>query len=350
MDLATIHTLYEALAGDRLGFLYSGQFHDEHTARLIALGEEVLDGTEGDRALRTKLAFVMVEAYQNIVRHRTPLPREVELGAGRSLFLLRSGDRGHEVVAVNPVHRSEAGELGGMLERIRGLDLVQLKDLFLRGLQSEKRTGRGGAGLGLIEMARRSGYELRHELRAIDEEHLLFTLRVGVGGPGGEGPIAPVHAMVAAQDILLLSRGRSTAGVQEAVLRIIEKDLEELPGRSADRGRAYLAATEFLEGVGNGNPEPIIVLGRSNGHYALVVGTRTSAAIADGLEREVAAINALSPQDVRRRYRDLLLGRLPEGGARMAGLLDLAAHSIAPLRFARFPMGGEPLLLVEALI
>src|SRR5436190_17895600 len=239
MDLATVHTLYDVLAGDRFCFLYIGRFHDEHTASLITLGEESLNEARTARAYRQRLSYVMVEAYQNIVRHRAALPLELERGTGRSLFVLRSHATGDEIIAMDPITEAEVPGLRANLDSIGGLDLRQLKELFLRGLQDGARSQRGGAGLGLIEMARRSGHHLRHALYPINAEHQLFALQIVVGDATEQAtPIEvmpKLHDAVAGLDLLLLCKGASSAGVQEAVLRIIEKDLDERPDRADAR-------------------------------------------------------------------------------------------------------------------
>ena len=129
MDIAAAHTLYDALAGDRSSFLYSGAFPDDHTARLIALGEAFLNGQTVRRDELNRLSFVMVEAYQNIIRHRARDmahdPRE-----GRSMFLLRCETDAQHVLAINPVCKKETASLKDMLERLDGLDRSQLKELF----------------------------------------------------------------------------------------------------------------------------------------------------------------------------------------------------------------------------
>jgi hypothetical protein len=233
MDLVAVHMLYEALAADRLGFLYSGRFHDEHTAHLIALGEQLVTDAEGERSLRSKLGFVMVESYQNIIRHRAELPFVLDRGAGRSLFLLRNRDDVYEVTSMNAVVRKEVAGLVKMVDHVGGLDMKQLKELFLRGLQNEQASERGGAGLGLSEMARRSGHGLWHCLTDIDDQHVLFALRVLLGGSSSLSDVAflqRLHAMVAGEDLLLVCKGRLSSGIQQAVLQIMAKDLDEGSG------------------------------------------------------------------------------------------------------------------------
>ncbi len=347
MDLASVHTLYDVLAWDRFDMLYSGRFHDEHTASLIALGED--SAREQDRAHRQRLAFVMVEAYQNIVRHRAPLTGALERSAGRSLFALRCRTEGDEVIAVDPVLATETDALSEVLARVGGSDLQQLKQLFLDRLRDGSRTERGGAGLGLIEMARRSGNGMQHALLPLDEARRLFLLQVVVGAPVSSATpveeVMRIHTLVAANDVLLLCRCAASSAAQEAVMHMIEKDLDEGSARSAGLKRAFLAATEWLQG--DMRERSFVALARDGQRHVLAAGGCMKP---EGVARwtaEVERINAMSPADRERHYRNSLLGR---GSAAPldTGLLDLARLSSAPLRMATFTVPDGMRLLVEA--
>ncbi len=130
MDALLAYALYKGLHDDTFSFGYAGAFHDEHTARLIALGEAAMEHAGAQRNARQRLAYVMVEAYQNIIRHRAPLPEGIARGCGRSMFLLRCHPEAQQVIAQNPVSKSDLVELQDALDGLSGLDAAQLKERF----------------------------------------------------------------------------------------------------------------------------------------------------------------------------------------------------------------------------
>lgn len=353
MEPSIAHSLYLALRGDRSVFAYSGAFHDEHTGRLIALGEAAAEGGEGRGAARGRLAFIMVEAYQNIIRHRAVLPPQVERGEGRSLFLLRCGTDGQQVVvAVNPVRKSDVMGLRTSLHRLHGMDPSQLKTLFLSGLQSTPDQPRRGAGLGLIEMARRSGSDLGYTLRGLGTDHELFILAVRMGTErpydGVLAEAAALHGTVVQQDLLLLHIGERPVPVQEAVLRMVEEDVDERTERAGLRGRAYLAANGALTTSDGDTDRRICALTQEGEHNSLTVGRVMGVASARVFAERVRAVNAFDRSELDRRYRNVLLKR---GGEESADLLDLARLSVEPLETGVFSEGmamGEALVLVRA--
>ncbi len=352
MQLRIAFSLYQALRGDRSVFAYSGAFHDEHTGRLIELGEASANG-DGRGAARGRLAFIMVEAYQNILRHRAALPPQVERGEGRSLFLLRCGGEGQQVVvAVNPVKKSDVMGLRSALHRLHGMDPSQLKNLFLTGLQHASDQPRRGAGLGLIEMARRSGSDLGYTLRGLGPDHDLFILAVRMGSERAYDSVlteaAVLHGTVVQQDLLLLHIGERPVPVQEAVLRMLEEDVDDRTGRADLRGRAYLAGNGLLAAEQEAGGRYLCALTREGEHYSLALGREMSQRAAAALVERVRGLGACDRSELDRRYRNALLKR--GDAAEGADLLDLARLAVEPLEAEVFPLeGGDALVLVRAI-
>ncbi len=359
MDPRIAHSIFQALRGDRFAFAYSGAFHDEHTARLISLGEEAILEKDARASTRGRLAFVMVEAYQNILRHRAPLPPQVEQGEGRSLFILRCQGDGQQVVAVNPVKKADVLGLRQTLHRLHGMDPSQLKSLFLSGLQKDSNGPRRGAGLGLIEMTRRSGSDLGYMLRGLGEEHELFILAVRMGAErpyaGILSDAAVLHGTVVQQDIVLVHTGERTVGIQEAVLRMVEEDGATRTESAIARGRAYLAGMGCLRDLATeqaGDDQQsgrwIFGLSRDNGHFSMAIGRLVARDTAQRIAESIGRVNGMDRSELERHYRNALLKRSAEGDN--ADLLELARISVEPLDHATFPVDDGELVVVRAMI
>ena len=350
MDLDVLHKLCDVLAGDRLAWIYAGAFPDEHTAQLITLGEEVVAfGGEGASA-RNRLSFILVEVYQNIVRHRVPLSGPLAQGAGRSLFVLRDQGTRQRVAAMDPLPRAEQVALEAQLVRLKGLSAPQLKELFLDRLRSEERSQRGGAGLGLIEMARRSGHGLVHAFDPLDTDHVRFTLELNLGQEAaGDRPgtdLDQLHRMASDLDLLALCRGQLSASLVEALLQVMQREVQLAGGRADALAQAFLAAAELLQSAMAGTPAPLLALARhAAGHY-LVLGLPTTEDEELVLRSELANVAGMRPSVRNQHYRNALLGRAGEGAPRL-GLLDLARNAAGPLQWSGRACPGGRMLLVQ---
>ena len=346
MDSARLIRLFDALADEQMALLYGGRFPDAHTASLITLGEEVLGGEDTEKGLRSRTAFVMVEAYQNVVRHRPPSrPGEP---SDQCTFLFLHRPHCTEVVTVNPVSEAEIPNLQMALQRLHGLGIEELKALFLQALKGGERTKRGGAGLGLIEMARRTGNALHHELYGTPEQGMRFLLQVCTTGAASGGRSLPelheLDALLVDQGCLLVCAGRMGPAVQEVVLRMVKDERE---GGNEAMLRPGMAAMELMNAVGTAAGNPLLAWCEHDGTPVLYVVLRADAACMARLLAEGRTLAGLDPSAVHRRYRDALLGRVPDAGPELVGLLDLARQASAALHMEQFTMHGSPALLIS---
>lgn len=298
MNAAALQTLLDAFAGDRHSFLYRGQFLDAHTARLISLGEAAVGKGESNRTARARLAFVLVEAYQNIIRHGSRTYSPASQDPGRSMLLLRNCEHRNSVSTINAVPRNEVNTLIDALKDLDALDPKQLKMRYLETLQQQKRTRRGGAGLGLIEMTRRSGNALRHKLVELDAEDLLFSLSVTLNESGTEGQdldaLALYHRLAMDGGVLMLCRGLDTPGITSSLFRMLEQEMAHDPACVQRIARSTRAGLDLLSAMDAPRQTHALGLLSDEHGYALLFSAEMSEA--DTLELN-AAINGSDSSD-----------------------------------------------------
>jgi hypothetical protein len=68
------------------------------------------------------------------------------------------------------------------LAEINALDKIELKKLYRLELRKERKPESLGAGVGIIEMARRASNKLAFTFEEVSSEFSFFTLSVTVGG------------------------------------------------------------------------------------------------------------------------------------------------------------------------
>lgn len=174
MDSRSIAPLLSSLDPDVWLFAYGGNFAEDHSARLLELA--ALAGGQFDGFNAKQAGYVLVEAYQNIIRHRAKVPVPGSCGPGEGLFVFRIDRSGLGIYTGNAVSGSTAAELDQALASLRNKDASELKLLFLQGIQQPGAPGQRGAGLGLIEMVRRSGAGPKWSFGRLDAGHQWFSL------------------------------------------------------------------------------------------------------------------------------------------------------------------------------
>ena len=89
MDINTTYWFFERIKEDNLCLLYSGNFSDDITNKLIELSEYNINNINALSKMKKKASFLMAECFQNIVRHGEKLGAET----GNDGFFLTKNHR-----------------------------------------------------------------------------------------------------------------------------------------------------------------------------------------------------------------------------------------------------------------
>ena len=76
--------------------------------------------------------------------------------------------------------------LQAMIEKINDSSIAELKQMYMKQIKEGKLSDKGGAGLGLIDIARKTGEKYQYQFLPIDEKYCFFILKVEV--KAGEAP------------------------------------------------------------------------------------------------------------------------------------------------------------------
>ncbi len=331
MDLAGVRQLFEDLARHRAGFYYGGRFPEDHSALLISLAE-ALTALHDDGPTARRLAFILVEAYQNIIRHSAPQEE------GRSLQL-KSVPGGYLISASNPVRNEEVQIFKEMLAGIdRNNDLKQLKEMFLRRLQGESTSQRGGAGLGLIEMARRSANGIKYIFENGTGDVPLFKLDLFVGksvDPKGSRPMNE-----RAPGCILAYHGELSPTIQSVLHSMVTHEVD------AERhANAFLNALEALSDTLGQTGTPLIVLTHDLTEWTIQMALPFASERADRMYEAIKSADVRTEGEKQTEYRKVLMGR-DRSHELSLGMLDLIRRAQAPIDMALFPhMAGSVLVM-----
>ena len=82
------------------------------------------------------------------------------------------------VLTGNYIPKRSTGELEQKLILVNELDQKELKELYQQRLLNNNISEKGTAGLGIIDIARKSKNELGYEFIEVNDEYSFFCLRI----------------------------------------------------------------------------------------------------------------------------------------------------------------------------
>ncbi|HYG67532.1 MAG TPA: SiaB family protein kinase [Anaeromyxobacteraceae bacterium] len=118
---------------------------------------------------------VYVEFSQNMKAYLERRAFRSPEESAATILVSREGDR-YGVTAGNLVANEELRPLLERIDALAKLDASELKSLYRQRLREGPAPGSNGAGVGLIDVARRSGGGIRYETWPVDAEHTLFAI------------------------------------------------------------------------------------------------------------------------------------------------------------------------------
>jgi hypothetical protein len=97
-----------------------------------------------------------------------------------AIFLLASEADRYTVMSGNPLRKENVGAVRETLNRLNRLDKEGLKDLYKAMIRDATLSAKGGAGLGFVDMARKSGEKLVFDFPEISEDYCFFCLSIHI--------------------------------------------------------------------------------------------------------------------------------------------------------------------------
>ena len=175
----SVYTLFDQMLSENVEYTYRGTFTSAISETILSLAERNLDMSDIGTKLRKRVYFIMVEGLQNITRHQTP-----EAGKGEveypALFVVQKKEEGYYITTGNAVAEEDIDLLTQQIEKINSLESEALKKYSLEVLKNGHISSKGGAGLGLIQIARKSGNKLFYRFKELDDNLHFFYLHTKV--------------------------------------------------------------------------------------------------------------------------------------------------------------------------
>lgn len=182
-DMAmNIYDLYHRMESNKVVLSFKGDVTSELMSSILQIVEQRMDEMNEAPRLRKKVYNVLVECLQNLYHHIDEIPSETaKNGTDRSaIFMISLNSNGYSITTGNYMLSDRTDDFKEKLERINALGKDELKELYKSVLNSDERSDKGGGGLGMIDIARKTGNKLNYDFATLNEEYSFFSLNINV--------------------------------------------------------------------------------------------------------------------------------------------------------------------------
>jgi hypothetical protein len=172
--------IYHSFSKSTVSISYLGNTDDEITGRLIQLADSYLQNIEGLSYLSKRVPFLIAESFQNVIRHGSQAKDQSNRSIETDLFQIYILRDRVILCAANQIKNKNVAALDARINNLNTLDKEELKELWKHTITKDDFSAKGGAGLGLIEMARKSRMPIIKKFVKLDEETSLFFLGIEI--------------------------------------------------------------------------------------------------------------------------------------------------------------------------
>jgi len=171
--------LHQLMKPEDIIMVYEGKFDQQVTKSVLLMAERNIDSLKEDPTVKRKVFNVIVECLQNIVKHGDLLNKG-DNGQGMPVFMLGRVDEAYVIASGNTLPADEVEGLTKKIDHINSLDNEGLKQLYKEIMRNNDVSDKGGAGLGLVDMARKSREKLEYDFESIDKDFGYFSLKITI--------------------------------------------------------------------------------------------------------------------------------------------------------------------------
>jgi hypothetical protein len=168
------YQMYKTMKTNEISLVYEGEVTQEITKTFTSLTEKSLSKSAESNAVQKKVFNVMVECLQNISKHADSLSDQDE--ERRGIVMVSKGDDSYNIITGNIIKNERVAGLQESLELINSLDKAGLSNLFKQQIKESTISDKGGAGLGLIDIAKKTGSKLTYQFKELNEQVSFFIL------------------------------------------------------------------------------------------------------------------------------------------------------------------------------
>lgn len=172
-------TLSKEIATSGFPLIYKGQLTHEITKLFTAMAEKKIEEQNIDIKVKRKVFHVMVEFLQNITKHSDDFD-DAKNPIGNGIFIVGEEKDNYYVITGNKIKNQKVSLLKERIDKLNACSKDELDLMFKKQMKEGSMTSKGGAGLGLIDLVRKTGSKLLYEFIPINNNDKYFIIAITI--------------------------------------------------------------------------------------------------------------------------------------------------------------------------
>ena len=177
-----VHEYYSQLDGGNVLLAYKGSITTDLINNVLEQIEVKMESVDEEAKTRKKVYNVLVESLQNLFHHVEELPEKYKsrdnFDSKFGVLVVAKENDGIKISTGNFITSEKIKFLKDKIDKINSLSKDELKDMYKFILNHQKLSAKGGGGLGLVDIARKTGNKLEYTFQHYEDDYYFFNLDV----------------------------------------------------------------------------------------------------------------------------------------------------------------------------
>ena len=180
MALTDVYNFYRRMEDEHVILSFKGEFSAELLTSILHIMESKMIELSIPMQMKKRVFNVLVECFQNLYHHIDKNSPDKILAASKSsaLVMVKYVDQKIMILTGNYIPKDSTEELKRKLILVNELDEKELRELYQQRLLNNSVSQKGTAGLGIIDIARKSKNELGYEFIKVNDAYSFFCLSI----------------------------------------------------------------------------------------------------------------------------------------------------------------------------
>lgn len=159
--------IYYFFEDDDVSIHFFGNFDDNKLISITDIIHSYEENFEEIGNLKQRIVYLIIEAFQNVIRYSKSLNRPDYFG------FRKIGDNYH-ISTANTIEQKAIFKLKNNIDHLNSLTIEELKEKYKQTLINKEFSSKGGAGLGFIEMLRKTKQNIDYLFQNLANDECLF--------------------------------------------------------------------------------------------------------------------------------------------------------------------------------
>ena len=175
-----VENYFSELAGGNSILYYRGNIDSDLINKVLDTVEEKMVKGKEQSKLRKKVYNVLVESLQNLYHHVDKAPEDFDDQTSEKfgMVAINKIERGYKILTGNFILSENIGKLEEKIKRINRSSHEEITELYKFILNHQRISPKGGGGLGLVDIARKTGNKLEYSFKKYNDEFSFFYLNI----------------------------------------------------------------------------------------------------------------------------------------------------------------------------